>query len=103
LARIGFSASRTLKPAKSGTPCLEAAGVVHRLVERQLVFHADLEVLDAVRGRRVHDPRAGLRRHVLGEHHRDFAIEERMAEHEAFERDSGGSAPAPTSRRGRNA
>ena len=79
VSRIGFSASRTPRPAKCGTFDLKRPGVVHRLVERQVVLHADLEVLDAVRGRGVHEARAGFQRHVLGEHDRHHAIVERMA------------------------
>ncbi len=71
---------------------LEAAAVVHGLVERQAELHAGLEVLGAVRRGGVDEPGARLERHVLAEDHRDVARLERMAEGEPGERPPGRAA-----------
>ena len=64
---------------------LVAAGIVDRLVEREVILHAHLEILDAVRGRRVNQPRAGFERDVLRQDDRHEAILEGMAQLDALE------------------
>jgi hypothetical protein len=74
---------------EEGHGCLVAARVVHGLVQGKPALHADLEILDAMRGRRVHQARAGFRRHVLREHDRHDAIDEGVAKRQPFERHAG--------------
>ena len=64
----------------------EAAVVADRVVDRQAVVLADLEVVRAVAGRGVHGAGAGFERHVIAEDDGHFALVERMLEPQALER-----------------
>ncbi len=65
---------------------LEAPVRTDRVDDRQPVAHADLVVLLAMRGRRMHGSGPGLERHVLTQDHRHGARQPRMLQPQALQR-----------------
>ena len=70
----------------------ENAARIHRIDDREIVFHARLEVVRTVPGRRVHRAGSGFHVDVVGQHHRGIAIHEWMADRQSFQRASFGAA-----------